>query len=140
MTNLLTNTQRQAITDQVNLEHDRRAEQAPQTDIQDISLVKVGQGATQIGYSDRRPFEVIKVTRCTVTVREQKATLDPDWKQVRVPGGFAGVCTNQNTQRWIIESDPNGTIDVLRYTKKGWHGRQGRYKIGAADKFYDFNF
>ncbi len=109
---------------------------------------KVTMYANRYGYTDIEPYEVVRYISAKVAeIRPMTATLDPTWKAEWVAGGYAGVCTNQGTQRWIIESNPDaGTIEV-RQNKKGQWVRRGVdqsgdvFKIEAqARKFHDYNF
>jgi chorismate synthase len=108
-----------------------------QTAIEDVVI---GMGATRHGYSDSEPFEVIAKTAKTVTVRAMKATLDVGFEPKFHVGGFCANCSNQSEQTYAMESDEGGTVDVIRFAKKGWAGKFGEYTIGAASKFYDYNF
>lgn len=100
--------------------------------------------ANQHGYSDVTPYEVVrKVSEKTLEIRRMKAERDPTWKPEIVPGGFAGHCTNQESQRWIIESDADASITRIRLGKNGqWkspHG--GRFQLSDTPRrFYDYNF
>lgn len=64
--------------------------------------------ANKIGYSDIEPCEVVRVVsdKC-LEIRRMKAERDPAWKPEILPGGFAGVCVNQSSQKWVIQSDPS---------------------------------
>lgn len=108
--------------------------------IETVEQVKIGMGATHCGYSDKTPFEVIAKTRCTVTVREMSAAFAPEFTPEYSVGEFGAGCTNQADQKWVLKSDGNGLQDVLRLTKRGWHGQRGLYVIGRAVKFLDYNF
>jgi len=95
------------------------------------------------GYSDVKPFEVIKqVSDKTLDIREMKAERDPSWKMDFVQGGFFGTVVNQSDQKWIITSDPAGRIVRIRLGKRGWKDRHGgRYDLSdTPHKFYDYNF
>ena len=105
-----------------------------------IDDVVIGTTATHHGYSDSTPFEVIAKTAKTVTVREMSAIDDGTFKPVFHVGGFSANCSNQSEQSYIMESDEQGATDVLRFTKKGWMGKFGKYSIGFARKFHDYNF
>jgi len=99
--------------------------------------------ANYYGYSDVKPFEVVRrVSDKTLEVRAMKAERDPTWKPDFVPGGFCGTVVNQGSQRWIITSDPSGVVRRIRLGKRGWkdaHG--GRYDLSDKPvKFYDYNF
>ena len=96
------------------------------------------------GWTDVEPYEVVRVVSDkTVEIRAMKATQDESWKPNFVPGGFSAVCTNQNEQKWIIESDETAEIIRVRKHKNGkWkaaHGGEFR-PSDAPRKFYDFNF
>lgn len=95
------------------------------------------------GYSDINPFEVVrKVSDKTLEIRAMSAERDPSWKMEFVPGGFFGTVVNQNSQRWVINSDPNGHVVRIRLGKRGWKDAHGN-RYGLSDepvKFYDYNF
>lgn len=102
----------------------------------------VGDHAHICRYSDIDPVTVIKKTETTLTVRIDKGELDPTWKPEFVIGGFAAHCTNNDSQRWILEEDPNGEVEVFR-----WHKRTNRYENSIGEKLipgwkkkYDYNF
>lgn len=101
----------------------------------------VGDGITERIGSDAFPFTVIAVSPSgkTVTAREDKATLDPTWKPEFIPGGFVGHVSNQYTQRWTYEADPNGRTVTVRLTKRGW-AHQGTRFIPGRHRFHDYNF
>lgn len=104
----------------------------------------VGDGATICLYSDRHACTVIAKTKKTITLQQDKATLDPNFKPEFIVGGFAAHCTNQNDQKYTYERDPNGEI-----FKCYWSERLGRYTTGGDQsigvsvgrhEFYDYNF
>jgi hypothetical protein len=97
------------------------------------------------GYSDVIPYEVVRViSEQTVEIREMSATLDPSWKMESTPGGFCRHVSNQDSQRWIIASEPSNPVIRARRTKRGtWNAKGARGVLIAADKptrFYDYNF
>jgi len=99
--------------------------------------------ANHYGYSDVNPFEIVRrVSDKTVEIRSMKAERDPDWKPDFVPGGFSAVCLNINSQKWIIESDPDGVVRRIRLGKRGWKdSHRNRYELSDKPfRFYDFNF
>ena len=103
---------------------------------------EVGMGATQTGWSDSTPYEIIEVSPSgkTITLRKMDAVIDPEWKPEMVVGGFAGHTTNNHSQRWMITPNPAGVVKKARMTKKGWHCDMGEVVVGVARKFYDYNF
>lgn len=105
--------------------------------------VKVGDGVTMHMYSDSHAGTVVKVTKTTITVQQDIATLDPNWKPEIVAGGFAGHCTNQDTQTYSYEQNPNGETRTFRWSAK--YGQYRNNKIGmkltkGRREFYDYNF
>jgi len=99
--------------------------------------------ANQLGYTDVYPFEVIrKVSEKCLEIRGMSAELEQSWKPDFIPGGFAGHCTNQRDQKWIITSDESARIFRIRLGKKGWKCRDGnRFTLAdEARKFHDYNF
>jgi hypothetical protein len=105
--------------------------------------IKVGDGVTMHLYSDAHAGTVIKVTKTTVTVQRDKATLNPNFKPEFVVGGFAGHCTNQNEQTYTYEQNPNVETVVFRWSTKYGSYRnnaQGRKLMKGRHEFYDYNF
>ena len=78
----------------------------------------VGDKAHVRMWSDECPVTIIKKTATTLTVRKDKAVLDPNWKPEFVLGGFSAHCTNNDEQKWIISDDPDGDIEVFRWSKR----------------------
>ena len=115
------------------------------------SKIEVGTGVTHIGYTDRTPYEVIRVVSDkTLEIRTMKAELDPAFKPNVIPGGFAGHVTNVCDQKWIITPDPDGRVIRIRHTKrmqlidgnitKVWTHKGSKFLVGRAVKYYDYNF
>lgn len=104
--------------------------------------IQVGDGVTVNLWSDRYAATVIKVTKNTVTVRRDKAILDPDFKPEIIPGGFVGHCINQNEQTYTYEPDKNGTIYRFHWSKKyNRYGQPGNLTLSKGrHEFYDYNF
>lgn len=106
--------------------------------------IEIGDGVTLHLYSDAHACTVIAKTKTTITIQEDKATLDPNFKPEWVEGGFAGHCTNQNEQTYTYERNPKGAIH-----KCHWSERNGCYQTGGDGsmkitrgrrEFYDYNF
>lgn len=106
------------------------------------ATAKVGDGATVRYWSDAHACTIIKVTKATVTVRRDKATLDPDFKPEWVAGGFAGRCVNQSEQTYTYEDDPNGEVMTFRWSNKyNSYGTPGNLRLTRGrHEFYDYNF
>lgn len=100
--------------------------------------------ANQYGWSDVYPHEIIRrVTAKAIEIRAMIAELDPAWKPEIVAGGFAGHCTNNRSQSWIIKSDKSNDIVRIRLHKDGtWRDKGGsKYRLDThAIKFHDYNF
>lgn len=106
------------------------------------ATAKVGDGATVVFYSDRHSGTIVKVTKSTITIRRDKATLDPSFKPEIIAGGFAGHCVNQNEQTYTYEPDENGELHTLHWSKKyNSYGRPNDLRaIKGRHEFYDYNF
>lgn len=106
--------------------------------------IEVGDGVTMYLWSDAHACTVIARTAKTLTIQQDKATLDPNFKPEWIAGGFAAHCTNSDEQEWTYERDPNGEIIKCRWSEK--HGRwqtgsDGSIKIGRGrHEHYDYNF
>lgn len=97
-----------------------------------------------IMYSDIEPCEVVKVIseKCCV-IKRMKATLVNKEDLKFCSGGFVAHCSNQDNQKWLIESDDKATEFRIRLHKDGvWRDKGGdRYKNSDKPiKFYDYNF
>ena len=104
--------------------------------------MEVGDHAHICHYSDVSPVTVIKKTATTLTVRMDKATRDPNWKPEWAVGGFAAHCTNIDEQKWIIEEDENGSVEVFRWSKRynQYRNTSGEKLFPEWRKYYDYNF
>lgn len=99
--------------------------------------------ANHYGYSDVNPYEVVRiVSEKTIEVRAMDCEKDPTWEPEWHVGGFSGYCSNQQTQRWTMTSNPENKVLRIRLGKHGWKSADGR-KFDLSDKpvrFYDYNF
>lgn len=94
---------------------------------QDI-IPEVGMGATELSYTDRNPYTIIKViTNNKIIVQEDSCE------------NIGEVCYDN---KWRIFPNPNGQIKTLIQTKKGWKEFKGctRFIIGSRDKHFDYEF
>ncbi len=99
--------------------------------------------ANLIGYSDIVPFEVVRVVSAkTIEIREMKPTIVEGWKPEIAVGGFVGNCTNNSTQEYTYESQPDSPVVRARLNKNGkWKSIFGIHRIADKPKrFYDYNF
>ena len=104
--------------------------------------IRVGDGVTVNLWSDRYAATVIKVTKASVSVRRDKATLDPNFKPEWIPGGFAAHCTNQDEQTYTYKPDENGEVYTFRWSQKYQrYGQPGDLTLSKGrHEFYDYNF
>lgn len=104
--------------------------------------VQVGDGVTVRLWSDAHAATVIKKTKFSVTVRQDKATLNPNFKPEFIPGGFAAHCVNQENQTYTYEPDPSGTVYTFRWSNKYCtYGQPENLRlIKGRHEFYDYNF
>ena len=134
------NADREKIRNDFTLSYSERQERDGAEFLSWIDELEVGDHAHVCLWTDVEPVTVIKRTPKSITVRYDKATLSPDWKPEFVIGGFAGHCTNQDTQEWIIEEDKNGSTGVFRRRKNGWYDASDCRLYPGWRKFYDYNF
>lgn len=107
------------------------------------SNAKEGQGVTMHLYSDAHAGTVVKVTKSTVTVQRDKATIDTSFRPDFTPGGFAGHASNNDEQAYTYERDEQGETIVFRWSKKHKcyiHTSSGRKLTKGRREFYDYNF
>ena len=105
---------------------------------------QVGDQAHITLWTATRPYTVIERKGKRIKLQEANATLDPTWKPEIIAGGFAGHCTNNREQRWIITENPDGEIT------EGYLGKDNQWYEKGSDrrtiisqgyvKFYDYNY
>ena len=92
-------------------------------------------------YSDIDPYQIVRViSDKSIEVKPMRCTRN--FKPSYIPGGFAGICINQDDQEWIIEESTSEHVIRLRKRKDG-HFYKGsmRFKLSNVPiKYYDFNF
>lgn len=105
-------------------------------------MFEVGTGATICLYTDRYACTVIKRTEKTLTLRRDKAVLDPAFKPDFIPGGFLGTVVNQNEQEYTYEEDPEGEIFRAYWSEKnkGFYVYKCLRVTEGRHEFYDYNF
>ena len=92
-------------------------------------------------YTDAYPYEVVEaVSEKTVVVRAMKSTLDPEWKPEMHVGGFAAHCSNSRSQKWIFESDPNGSTFEIRRKRKPRTVRRFNKETNRFEEFTEFDW
>lgn len=105
-----------------------------------------GKYANKCGYTDVEPWEVIAEPKPGVKIIRSMICGDSpvNMKELNFePGGFCGTYTNQHSQRWDIQSDPEGHEQTIRLHSDGdWYSaHRGRFSLSdAPHKFYDYNF
>lgn len=109
--------------------------------IEERRELDVGDGCTYHLYTDAEACTVIKKTPKTITIQEDTATLDPNFKPEWIAGGFAGHCTNQNEQSYTYEPNPNGRKITARWSdKRGGYVYMDKVITVGRNKFHDYNF
>lgn len=108
---------------------------------------KVGMGVTELLYSDRHSYTIIKVSPSgkTITIQRDKCTLlNRDDLEFHV-GGFCAHCSNQSQQRWWCGPDPDSDdIRIASLRKDGTWRLKGCKTAGqlieGRHEFFDYNF
>lgn len=93
---------------------------------------EVGMGATQLAYTDRHPFAIVRVSDSgkTFWAKEDKAERTDD-------NGMSDV-----GQQYQFTPDPNAPEVEVRWTGKGWKrkGHPNFFVVGKREKYHDFSF
>jgi hypothetical protein len=119
-----------------------------------VAALQPGDGITVAVWTDADAYTVVRVTRTRIVARMDDATLD-GWKPEIIPGGFAGHCTNQSSQRYTYSPNPQGrlvTVTLRRWKdeegneRRKWKAKgyathpQGGSARAGRHKFHDYNF
>lgn len=104
--------------------------------------VNVGDGVTINYWTDRHAGTVIARTDKSLTIRQDKAILDPNFKPEFIPGGFCGTVINQCEQSYTYEPNENGRIYKAYWseTKGGFYAEKTLRVSRGRHEFYDYNF
>ena len=104
--------------------------------------VNVGDGVTVHYWTDSEAYTVIARTAQSLTLRRDKAVLDPNFKPEFIPGGFFGTVVNQNEQSYTYEQDENGSVVKAYYSKakRGFFVSKSLRVTKGRHEFYDYNF
>jgi phage gp46-like protein len=102
----------------------------------EATLIKptVGEGATISLWADSHPQTIIEVSSDlkTVTVQQDSAKVDPNAKPY--------------ANKWIVEKDPQGQVQVFTLRKNGRYVRKGEslngqaLSLGGRHKYYSYEF
>ena len=109
---------------------------------------KVGDKVHICFHSDVLPATVVKRTPKRCVVQSDNVDKDPTWEPEIRPGGFSGVCDNQERQRWLISENSSGVIHKFFLHKSGnWlmslsmSNERASVRLGPGWAYkYDFNF
>jgi hypothetical protein len=96
---------------------------------------RVGEGATILLYTDRKPVTIVGVFGDLVITQRDEVTADPNRK-------FMGH------QDWLIKRDPTGTIEAWKRTKDGRFTPYGEkvskhstvLATGVHEAYHDWSF
>ena len=104
--------------------------------------IAVDDGVTINYWTDRHAGTVIARTAKSLTIRQDKAILDPNFKPEFIPGGFCGTVVNQYDQSYTYEPDENGRIYKAYWSdrKRGFYVEKCLYVSKGRHEFYDYNF
>jgi len=110
-----------------------------------INNIEVGCHITECVYTDCISYTVTKINKRFIEAQKDFQEIDREnWKPEVIPGGFAGHCTNQSSQKWIVSKNPNGgktrfSIDQKTGNLKSRGYRYFNITLGSHP-FYDYNF
>lgn len=112
-----------------------------QIGVEERRELSVGDGCTYHLYSDAHACTVIKRTAKTITIQEDKATLNPSFKPEFIEGGFVGHCINQSEQTYTYERNPKGRIITAHWSeKRGAFIYLDKCITVGRHEFHDYNF
>ena len=102
------------------------------------------QYANEVGYTDVKPYEIVKViSKKTIEVRRMDhKLLNAEDLKFHV-GGFSAHCSNQRDQKYEYSSNTENEVIRVRLHKDGYYHCRDGAKFRLADKpykFYDYNF
>ena len=89
---------------------------------------EVGMGATELLYTDRNPYTVTEVlSKSRILVQEDN---------------YESADNVPMSNNWKFSPNPDGNIETLVKTKKGWKVLKGStyFRLGSRDKYYDYSF
>jgi hypothetical protein len=102
-----------------------------------------GKYFTELMYTDRHAWRVVKETPKTVLVQSVDVDNDPEWIEARnkafMPGGFFGHQPNQSAQTWLYKGLGSETRRLYKGVR-GWVCKGTYYREDTAREFYDYNF
>lgn len=99
--------------------------------------LEVGDGVTYHLYSDSHACTIIKRTAKTITMQQDKAVLNKNFK----PKFLGFHCINQDDQEYIYERNPKGQIITARWSDKyGAFMYLGKKVTAGRNEYYDYNF
>lgn len=102
---------------------------------------KVGDGVTYHLWSDSHACTIIKRTAKTLTLQQDKAIKDPNFKPQFIIGGFSYYCLNSDEQRYSYERDPKAPIIVAHWSNKYNAFMYCNKRITEGrHEYYDYNF
>lgn len=121
--------------------YDKKQEQERPIRAEFYQGLEVGDGVTYHLFSDSHACTIIKRTEKTITIQEDNATLNPDFKPEWIEGGFAGHCINQDEQTYTYERNPKGRVITARWSdKRGGFVYMDKLITAGRNEFYDYNF
>lgn len=92
------------------------------------TIPEIGMGATELGYSDRRPYTIIEILSSNKVVVQED-----NWES------SDNVDMSNN---WKYSPDPEGNTLTLIKTKKGWKVLKGStyFRLNHREYYYDYSF
>lgn len=107
-----------------------------------INNVNVGDGVTVVIYTDMEAYTIVAKTAKSIKIQKDDAKLD-NWKPEIIPGGFAGHCVNQDSQKYTYTQNKENSTMVIYADKDGNYKQKGYRRPNVylgRKKYYDYNF
>ena len=96
----------------------------------------IGKYVNESGYSDIYPIGKIIATKGKTTLIIKRVIATEQTQEMKfISGGFAGICTNQDNQKWNFEE-----IDEKIEMRVSKQFNRRYFLADEPKKFYDYNF
>lgn len=92
--------------------------------------IKIGDGATEILWTDRQAYTVIGISDSCKTIKVQRD------KPIRIDSNGMS-----DMQSYVYQRDYDGVVYTVRKNKNGqWKYKSRVFVIGLRDEYYDYSF
>ena len=92
------------------------------------TVPEIGMGATELCYTDRYPYTVVKI------LSKSRIVVQAD--------NYEPADNEPMSNNWKYSPNPEGTLKTLIKTKKGWKVLKGStyFRLNMRQHYYDYSF